>query len=76
MRQADTERLENIVEELLAVLCASDDRLRELGKVMPAIYFKAAVSVLQPADMEARHIAERLAEELQRQGIITRSKTT
>lgn len=74
MKPSQSETIENILEELFAVLDTSNDRLRELGIVMPAIYHKAAAQIVGPADMEARHAAERLLEELQRQGIVTRNR--
>lgn len=68
------ETLENLLGELFAHLDGSKARVMELRACVPVPYFMLTAKVVDFSDKETRHIAERLAEELHRQGL-TRTPT-
>ncbi|KAA8605141.1 hypothetical protein AL036_20515 [Salipiger aestuarii] len=71
MPNEHNDTLRDLLRELAMHLNGSKDRFTDLGKVMPNIYFRAAIDVLKPAEMELQDIALRLTAELNRRGLLT-----
>lgn len=74
MKPHTPETLESLLGELFAHLDGSKARVMELHACVPTPYFMLTGRVVDTADKETRHIVERLAEELHRQGL-TRTAT-